>query len=202
MEDEEIGEFSESTSEPIYEAFRRRQLEGKARSRMVFVMSSILAICGVFTITILQYDDYQAFVKNRLKYINATKVFCDKTDIANVDLLSTPIAIGLIIFYTILYKRRVFWRNKYRYRNVGLPMIVSCWNKTNRLLSSFTYGLIAFNVYSIAKSALDNNPVTSKVISTGVDDPSGLLALLIKVIEVFLIGVRYYPVLVGRRYCF
>ena len=79
---------------------------------------------------------------------------------------------------------------------LGLPMIVSCWNKTDRIYTSIVYGAIAFNIFGIVRDSLNG---ASKTLFTGVPDPSGLLTLLSRVIQMFMIGIRFYPVLVAYR---
>lgn len=186
----------EHTSEPIYETYRREQLEGNIRSRLVFFLSTFLAISAIIAIALLQYDEFIAFINDRDDYIERTKLLCNQIEFSNIDLVATPIAFFLILLYVLIYKRRVFLRSKCRYRNIGVPMIVSCWNKTDRMFSAFTYGLIAFNVFGIVKDSL-NGSDSFKKIST-VKDPTGLLALLYRVCQMFLVGVRYYPILVGN----
>jgi hypothetical protein len=66
-------------------------------------------------------------------------------------------------------------------------MIVSCWNKENRLFSSFIYGLIALNIFEMLFNSLLGKSNSSKLYSF--EDPSGLLSLLIKIIEIILIGL-------------
>lgn len=184
------------TSEPIYEAHRRRDLEGDVRSKLVFFLSSFLAISVIVTIGLLQYDEFIAYVNERYEYIENSKSVCSKIEFSSIDVVASPIAGFLILLYIIIYKRRVFLRDKFRYRNIGLPMIVSCWNKTDRLFSAFTYGLIAFNVFGIVKGSLNKTNGLNQL--TDVKDPTGLLPLLYKVFQVLLIGIRYYPILVGK----
>lgn len=184
-------------SDVIYESYRRKQLEGKIRSRIVFLLASFLAIGAIISVGLMQYDEYFAFINDRFEYINQTKSFCNAIGLANIDIISTPIAGALCLVYIVLYKRRLFLRDKFKYRNVGLPMLVSCWKKTDRLLSAFTYGLIAFNIFNIVKNAINSNQNSKKILT--IKDPSGILPLMVKVLEMFLIGIRYYPVLVGKQ---
>ena len=65
-------------------------------------------------------------------------------------------------------------------------MIVSCWNKENRLFSSFIYGLIALNVFEILINTLQGKSNDPKIYNF--KDPSGLLSLFIKIVEITLIG--------------
>lgn len=192
---ENYRNYDYCTSETIYEQARRLDLEGTNRSKLVLLLSTILAISAILTIGLFQYDEFFAYINDRFDYIDDTKAFCNQLDLANIDIVSTPIATFLIIMYILLYKRRVYLRRKFKYRNIGIPMVVSCWNKSNRLFSSFCYGLIAFNVFNIVRNSLISNNNTTKYFHF--KDPTGLFPLLMKVIEVFFIGVRYYPVLVG-----
>ncbi len=62
------------------------------------------------TIGLLQYDEYFALMNYRIDYFNKTHGFCNVVDFNNIDIISTPIAGALILFYIILFKRRVFLR--------------------------------------------------------------------------------------------
>ena len=66
-------------------------------------------------------------------------------------------------------------------------MIVSCWNKSDRLFTCLTYGIIAYNVYRIIRDSIGSSQ--SLYTLTGVDDPSGLLRLLLKIVEIIIIGL-------------
>ena len=137
-------------------------------------------------------------MNGRNDYIDQTRSFCNAIQVSSIDIISTPISAALIILYIVLYKRRVFLRYKFKYRNIGLPMIFSCWSKNDRLLSSFTYGLIAFNIFNLFRLAITGNGNNASLLPF--KDPSGILAILIKVAEVIMIGLRYYPILVGKQY--
>lgn len=189
------------TFEHIYEAHRRRQLESKIRSKPILLASSLLAISSIAAIGLLQYFEYIAYIDDDQQgYIQKSKSLCGYIDVAQIDIISSPTAIALIILYILLYKRRVFLRNKFRYRNVGLPMMVSCLNKTDRLFSAFTYGLIAFSVYNIVRYSIGSNASVNKLVQ--VKDPTGIISLLYSVLQMFLLGIRYYPVLVGKLYIY
>jgi hypothetical protein len=190
-----MDEQEQDTCEPIYEKYRVADLSTGWPSRLVVFLSILLVLGAVFSIAIMQFDEFHAFINDRREYILNTKKLCSRVNRANIDLISTPIAAFLILLYVILYKRRKFLRKKLPYRNFGLPMIVSCWNKNDRLFSAFTYGLIAFNVYSIVKNSLEGRKTS---IFINVKDPTGILPLLVTVFEILVIGVRYYPVLVGK----
>jgi hypothetical protein len=177
-----------STCDPIYENNTRKTLEGNKRQSFVLLASTLLAIGTFVSITFMQFDNYIAYQSDRYEYINSTLSFCHVFDIVvNVQVISTSIAIALIIFYVILFKRRVFLRYRFKYRNVGLPMIVSCWNKNERLFSSFIYGLIALNVFEILYNSISGQSNMKKFVQF--KDPTGLLSLLFKIIEIIFIGL-------------
>ncbi len=117
------------TSDVIYEHNRIQKLEKPFYIKIVFLISCLLSICSIIIICMLQYDKYFANINQRYDYLNETRGFCDKSELSTIDIISTPIAGFLIILYIIIYKRRVFLRNRFKYRNVGLPMVVSVWNK-------------------------------------------------------------------------
>lgn len=117
------------TSAIIYDHYRQQRLEGKIRAKLVLTVSVFLAASVIVIICALNYDEYFAYINQRTDYVNSAKDICNSTKYVNIDFVSTPIAAALLILYVIIYRRRVFLRRKFKYRNLGLPMIVSCWNK-------------------------------------------------------------------------
>ena len=67
-------------------------------------------------------------------------------------------------------------------------MITSCWKKTNRFYTCLVYGVIAFNIYNVVRSSLMNGGANATKIIT-VQDPSGILKLLLRILDMFLIGI-------------
>ena len=186
----------EHTSDVIHHTYRRKRLEGNFRLWLVFLASILIGITGIAFIGILQYDEYFAFINDRSDYIINSKNFCTSTTKANIEYISTSIAGALLIFYVILYKRRIYLREKFKYRNIGLPMITSLWSKKDRFFYSLVFGLIAFNIFNMTKNYLQGNKNTD--FKMNFKDPSGIIPLLIKIATMLLIGIRYYPVLVGN----
>lgn len=117
------------TSDVIYEKYRQKRLEGSTRVILVFCISCLLSIAAIISICVLQYDEYIALLNDRIDYIANTAKFCNSIELSSIDIISTPIAGALLLLYIIIYRRRVFLRNKFKYRNIGLPMVVSCWDK-------------------------------------------------------------------------
>ncbi len=76
----------------------------------VLIISTLLCISTCISVGLIQYNEYTAYKNYRIDYLNDTHSYCNKLKIEEVDLISTPIAAALIIFYLIMYKRRVFLR--------------------------------------------------------------------------------------------
>ena len=110
-----------NTCEPIYELIRKRELEGLQRRKAILILSIFISFCAIAIIAFLQHDELSAYHAQRMDYINSSHIFCNIVDIANVDIISTPLAMSIVVFYIFIYKRRVFLRNDYKFRNIGLP---------------------------------------------------------------------------------
>jgi hypothetical protein len=175
---------------------QKKSIRSYKTSLILIILSSILSLVSIISISILQYSNYRAFITNNTNLINKTEAYCFLRS-NYIDFVSTPISLVLILIYILLFKRRIFWRNKFRYRNVGLPMIVSCFNKTERLYTCLVYGLISLNVFEIIKSNLEGNSNYSKLVH--LNDYTGILRILFNIVEIMIIGLRYYPLLVANR---
>ena len=121
-----------TTSEIIYETNRRKRLSTSHMHIALCAISIILAVCMTLIISFANYDQVTAVLNERYQYLNTSTSLCDSLSYGVIDLVPTPISIFLIIIYIIVYKRRSFLKDKVKYNNFGLPMIVSVWNKTNR----------------------------------------------------------------------
>lgn len=170
--------------DPIYEHYKNNH--SKIKPYLLTIIPLIITVASIILIIFLQYDNYNSFINGNFTVDeDLNDGLCFEKD-NYINIISTPIAIFLIIFYLFLFKRRSFLINKYKYKNFGLPMIVSCWNKENRLFSSFIYGLIALNVFEILINTLQGKSNGPKIYNF--KDPSGLLSLFIKIVEITLIG--------------
>ena len=167
--------ISSNPSDPIY--FAHQYNNSKIKWYLLPIATIIITGVSIFLIVYFQINDLT---------LNGGQGLCFENE-NYINVFSIPIAGVLIIFYSILYKRRNFLRNKFKFKHIGLPMVISCWNKENRLFSSFIYGLIALNVFEILTNSIQNKSNDSKIYSF--DDPTGLMSLLIKIIEIILIGL-------------
>ena len=158
------------------------------RQRILFLISTLFSFLSIFLIGKIQVDNFNALVNNRTLNLNETLPICQAININNVNYFSVALAFLLILLYVTMYKRRVFLIKLCRFRNMGLPMIVSCWNKTDRLYTSLTYGVIAFNIYAILRDSelVQNNNSKSDLKSI---DVTGLIRLLYKIFEMLVIGL-------------
>jgi hypothetical protein len=149
--------YDENESNPsdiIYQRYRNKKLEKKELNILIILSSIILAAGSILTIVFLNVDQAYASFNKRTDYLNAQGFLCDKFNTGVIDIICTSISTILIIIYIIIYKRRVFLREKFKYRNVGVPMINSSWSKTNRFYTSIVYGLIALQVYIVIISTI------------------------------------------------
>ena len=183
-----LGNISlKNTCKIIYESHRRLKLEKKYFKSIKFFISILTSIGTVLIIYFVNYDEELAAKSQRIAYLDVTHSLCANISYGVIDLISTPVAASLLILYIILYKRRVFLREKYKYRNIGLPMITTIWNKSFRFDSAMVYGLIALNIVEIISSTLINNQADNNISSA--KDPSGLLKLLFRIAQVILVGI-------------
>jgi hypothetical protein len=94
-----------------------------------------------------------------------------------------------------MFKRRSFCLN-FCYSRPGLPSITSSFKKYDRTATAFLYGIMAYQVMSIINSSL-NNTTPVEISDVAQQDLTGLFKLFIQIFQVLIIGIRYYPVLVG-----
>ena len=176
-----------STCELIYELNRRKRLEKQYIDWALLGISIVLAVATILIISFANYDQVTAVVNQRFEYLNNTVSSCNALSYGVINIIPTSIGIFLIIIYIVVYKRRSFLKDKFKYNNFGLPMIVSVWNKTQRFYTSFVYGLIALQIFTMILSTLYGNEIELSV--KYLNDPTGLLIFLIRIAQVVLIGL-------------
>jgi hypothetical protein len=180
------------TSAIIYENYRRKRLETMPLNLGIFICSILLAICITLLIMFINYGQVDDVINVRTEILDKELESCNYIAYGVIDFVSTPIAVCAVILFILIYKRRVFLRDKFKYRNVGLPMIVTTWSKTNRFYTAVTYGLIAYNIYEIVLSVLKfdaNGPSQADIDIRNLNDKSGIVKLLFRVTQVILVGI-------------
>ena len=180
------------TCDIIYEKHRRRKLEKKYLNLILFSISIVLALGTIIIISFVNYDQVFAAINDRSDYLDSTYSACDRTTYGVIDIISTPIAGALLILYAVLYKRRVFLRDKYKYNNIGLPMITTSWNKTNRFYTACVYGLVALSIYEIVLATLTGDKTAASRDLKNTKDPTGILKLLFRITQVILVGISNF----------
>ncbi len=130
-----------------------------------------------------------------LDTFNATKSICDIVDFSTFNIVSHPFAFLLIILYMFLFWRRSCCINCL-FGRPAAPMIISPYKKSSRFYSAVIYGIIAFDVMEIVQSAVSKTS-SSDVYGKLVQDPSGLFKLLIRLVEMLVAALRYYPPLIA-----
>jgi hypothetical protein len=175
------------TSDIIYEHYRRGKLRKKYFNFMIFFISILMSIGTILIISFVNYDEAFAAKNQRNDYLDSSHSSCENISYGVIDLISTPVAIALLIFYIVLYKRRVFLREKYKYKNIGLPMIISVWNKSFRFNTAMVYGLIALGIVEIIMSTLGKSQADIDI--NEAKDPTGILKLLFRISQVILVGI-------------
>ena len=174
------------TCEVIYERYRRNKLEKNYLKLIRFLLSLVLSIGTIVLISLVNYDVVSAVKNNQTKYLDSVQETCNKITYGVIDLISTPVSIALLIFYVIIYKRRVFLVKNFKYKNIGLPMITTIWNKSFRFNSAMVYGLMAQTVVEIVGSD-GTNKADNDI--TNVNDPTGIVKLLFQIAQVILVGI-------------
>jgi hypothetical protein len=154
-------------------------------SKIVLSLSIILSVLILFSIGYIEYNDFNKFIPNSTDPdLDPNSNFCKQ--IIEFDVVTIPIAILIIIIFIILHKRRSFCFSSFNWKNIGLPMIISSIKKSDRLFSSFIYGMIAFSVYIIFENLL----IESKT--------SNFKGALVEVLEIFfnvlLFGIRMFNI--------
>ena len=175
------------TSDIIYEHYRRGKLRKTYFNFMIYFISILMSIGTILVISFVNYDEAFAFKNQRNDYLDSSRSSCENVSYGVIDLISTPVAIALLIFYIVLYKRRVFLREKFKYKNIGLPMILSVWKKSFRFNTAMVYGLIALSIVGIIQSTLDKSQADVDI--ENVNDPSGIVKLLFRIAQVILVGI-------------
>ena len=178
---------------------------------IVFLISCAISITVVILIGFLQYHQYENIINNKTSGIGKKSFICRAIDTDNINVISSIAAALLILLYIFIYKRRVFLVDKFKYKNIGLPAIISCWNKSDRLYTSLTYGVIAFNIYGIINTTIGfkggdqeetaNNTIGSeglnKTVITNINalyilNKLGLASLFYRILKVLLIGISKF----------
>ena len=183
----------------IYEHYRRKKLEKKRLRIIQATIACILSLGTILLIAFVNYDQSIALKHGRYAYLDTEIKPCANITYGMIDLISTPIAIALLTFYVFISKRRVFLKENVLNGRIGLPMITTTWNKSNRFYTALVYGLIAHNIYEIVLSALNGGSSRADADLNNVKDPTGIVQLLFRLTQVILVGISKHFVFINLK---
>jgi hypothetical protein len=182
------------------------------KTKIIILCLSVALFCSCSVIVgYLQYQSYGEYLETvkavsveynvtsdnveTLFILVATGLYsrriCETLKYGNFPIVTTSIALLLMIFYACICKRRSFLNNKIKCGHFGLPLIISCWNKTDRFYTSIIYGRIAYEVFDILLVTLTSSGPPLFYVKTAID-PSGILALVMTIIKVLFVGLREF----------
>lgn len=143
----------------------------------------------------LQFGILNLFYQNDTDTLESTNQLCEILDYSNLNIIMHPFSALLILIYMFL-----FWRRscclKCLFARPAPPMIIHPFKKNDRFYTAAVYGIIAYRVMDIVSDAIFQSSA-SDYYSKLVNDPSGLFKLTLRIIEVFLSAIRYYPELIA-----
>jgi hypothetical protein len=173
----------------------KKNIYGQHENKIVLSLSIVLSVLILFSIGFIEYNDFNEFIPNE----NSTDPDFDPNSnfcklIIKFDVVTIPIAILIIIIFIILHKRRSFCFNSFNWKNVGLPMIISSWKKSDRLFSSFIYGMIAFRVFIIFQNLIVHQ-ILFRLLQTKTSNLKGALKEVLQILlDVFINGIRAFKI--------
>ncbi len=128
--------------------FERRK-SNRLGNTIVWCCSIILAVGCCIVVAIVQYTNFDKFVKSLVA--NTTDEFihsldgvantCNTLYYLNIDIIQFSLAVCLLFFYILLFKRRSFLVKKFRNRHFGLVSLFK--RKTSTFL--FLYPFFFFD---------------------------------------------------------
>jgi hypothetical protein len=169
-----------------------KNIYGQHENKIVLSLSIILSVLILFSIGYIEYNDFNKFIPNSTDPdLDPNSNFCQLI-IYKFDVVTIPFAILIIIIFIILHKRRSFCFNSFNWKNIGLPMIISSSKKSDRLFSSFIYGMIAFRTFIIFQNLVVHQ-ILFPLLQTKTSNLKGALEEVLQILYyVFINGIRAF----------
>jgi hypothetical protein len=139
----------------LNEQMKKKYIYKQRERNVMMCLSLILTVSLLIAIGLIQYDTYDSHVKKRTSYLEHGSTLCEYVNSNENDFIMTPIAAILLIIFVLLYERRSCCLNKCNWKHIGLPMIISLWNKTERAMTGLVYARIAFDIFRAFQTFLD-----------------------------------------------
>ena len=183
--------MTSTTCDIIYESHRRKKLEKTSLNLILVIITCLLAGGVILVISFVNYDQWFALKHDRIKYLNNEIQPCSLITYGMIDLISTPSAFALLIFYVIICVCLRGENSCNKFDRIAFPMITTSWTKSNRFHTACIYGLMAHNIYEIVLSAFSDGESLSQadIDLNNVQDPSGIVKLLFRIAQVILVGI-------------
>jgi hypothetical protein len=64
-------------------------------------------------------------------------------------------------------------------------------------MSAVVYCIIAYEIMNIVEDAITRSPTVEETYTKYIPDPTGLIQLMVRIIEMFVAALRYYPPMVA-----
>jgi hypothetical protein len=64
-------------------------------------------------------------------------------------------------------------------------------------MSTVVYCIIAYEIMNIVEDAVTRSPTEEETYTKWIPDPTGLIRLMIRILEMFVAALRYYPPMVA-----
>ena len=158
----------------------------------IIFLSTFGCFFGVICGRIFIYDSE---VNNQTENLIQARYLCDTvytlpSPFSQVKLVSTFLSL-FIIFISILIPTKREWYLK-KCSKPSFPGLQNPFIKVNRLNTTLTYSLIAYQVLEVTLSKFQSHDALDLSM-----DPTGLLIFFIQVVDIVIIGIRYYPILMA-----
>lgn len=156
--------------------FNMRRISNILKSCIGILISVVALILAGFK----QYNEFSQFSNRRILKMNSTLDMCDFIFIQNIDKITSILSVLLltifIIFHQLSESKEVL---NWRFNN---------WSKNNRADLCLIYGIVSYHIFTMIRKYMTGiSNSTNRIFLSDVHDPTGLLKLFIKVLEIFSI---------------
>lgn len=159
------------------------------------VLILILFIASMITVALLQNDNFNLIIDENYDQIEAKASLCNIIDFSNFNIIQHPFGFILIIIYSFSFFRKSCCL-KCCFKRPALPLVTSPFKKYDRLKTSIVYGIMAYEVTDVIDNVIFKTSA-SDTYGTLVQDPTGLFKFLMRLLEVLVVSIRYYPPLIA-----
>jgi hypothetical protein len=168
----------------------------KVRVAVVSILTAIMLAISMAVVGTLQYQMILVYEANTTTLIDSNTNICFWIDLHGFNIIATPMAVVLVLFYMFM-----FWRRSCcltcLFRRPAPPMIIAPFKKDDRFMSACVYGIMAHQVMNIVMEAIFKSGLTEWLSQEVPSDPTGLFKLTIRIVQVLIVALRYWPPLIA-----